>query len=154
MKRRWGSASRMPVRAAGCPGRTRSLGLRLAGPERLVGSAAFAGVPAREAAPGASLVHVSRDGVAIGTLELHDEPRPTALAALAGLRALGLEVELLSGDQPASVAAFAAMPHTKLSIDAKLAPREGAVLAGPVSVVPPAPSVCHAAGLSVSRQVV
>ncbi|MCM2257486.1 MAG: cation-translocating P-type ATPase [Vicinamibacteria bacterium] len=73
-----------------------------------VGSAAFTGVAAREAAPGASLVHVSRDGVALGTLELRDEPRPTSLAALAGLRGLGLEVELLSGDQPASVAAFAA----------------------------------------------
>lgn len=72
-----------------------------------VGSAAFTGGPAREAAPGASLVHVSRDGVALGALELRDELRPTALAALAALRGLGLEVELLSGDQPASVAAFA-----------------------------------------------
>lgn len=73
-----------------------------------VGSAAFAGISAREAAPGASVVHVSRDGVALGTLELRDEPRPTALAALASLRSLGLEVELLSGDQPAAVVAFAA----------------------------------------------
>ena len=30
---------------------------------------------------------------------------------------------------------FAAAPHTKLRFDAKLAPREGAVLAGPVSIV-------------------
>jgi heavy metal translocating P-type ATPase len=90
---------------AAAPGR--GVSARVEGRFVRVGSASFAGVPGRDAAPGSSLVHVSVDGTPLGALELRDEPRPSAQAAVAGLRALGVEVELLSGDQPAAVDAFA-----------------------------------------------
>jgi Cu+-exporting ATPase len=41
------------------------------------------------------------DGVAIGTIDLADEPRPDASAAVAALRGLGLDVAMLSGDRRA-----------------------------------------------------
>jgi translocation and assembly module TamB len=52
------------------------------------------------------------------------------LEPFAGAPLRALEAKL----QGLDLAAFAAVPHTKLSIDAKLAPGEGAVLAGPVSI--------------------
>ena len=52
------------------------------------------------------------------------------LEPFAGAPLRALEAKL----QGVDLAAFAAVPHTKLSIDAKLAPGAGAVLAGPVSI--------------------
>jgi Cu2+-exporting ATPase len=76
--------------------------------EARAGSAAFvAGAPAT-AEPGTSRVHVSLDGAWLGTLTLRDRVRPSALAAVRALGRRGVEVELLSGDQPEAVATFAA----------------------------------------------
>ena len=94
------------------------------GPHRVrVGSASFAGVEGTGDHPGRTLVHVSEDGEARGTLVLRDAPRPGAAAALDELRALDLALEVLSGDRPESVEAALAelggVPHA-----AGLAPEE------------------------------
>jgi len=90
-----------------------------------VGTAAFAGAPAAEPAPGASSVQVSADGCFLGSLVFRDEPRRSAPAAVAALVAQGLSVEVLSGDQAASVAhAVASLPgvgaHAELLPEEKL----------------------------------
>ena len=50
-------------------------------------------------APGESAVAVSRESEFLGWITLADAPRPTAGAAVQALQALGLPVELLSGDR-------------------------------------------------------
>ena len=58
-------------------------------------------------AAGRVLVHLATPQAWLATFELQDELRPDAAAAVAALRALGCRVHLLSGDQPAAVAAVA-----------------------------------------------
>jgi heavy metal translocating P-type ATPase len=53
---------------------------------------------ARRARKGASLVFVAAKGRAVGLLSLVDPLRPDAREGVAGLRRLGLEVELVTGD--------------------------------------------------------
>ncbi len=61
------------------------------------------GLPAPAAgSTGATEVHVVVDGTLGGTLEIADPVRPTSAAALARLAARGIEVVMLTGDQPAA----------------------------------------------------
>ncbi|GEO81061.1 heavy metal translocating P-type ATPase metal-binding domain-containing protein [Pararhodospirillum oryzae] len=53
------------------------------------------------------MVWFARPGLPVICFSFVDEVRPQAPAAVAGLRALGLEIHLLSGDRPAAVAAVA-----------------------------------------------
>jgi len=62
----------------------------------------------RARARGQSLVGVSRDGVLAGVLAVADTVKPTSAEAVAGLRALGLEPVLLTGDHQAVAAEVAA----------------------------------------------
>lgn len=79
-----------------------------------LGSATFAGgAPELEEGEGAicrqgTEVHLALDGEWQGALTLTDSLRPSASAAISALRERGLTVEVLSGDSPGSVAAFAA----------------------------------------------
>lgn len=50
-------------------------------------------------AEGNSIVHVALDDRVIGVLDLADEPRPEAAAAIRDLRSLGLRVVMISGDR-------------------------------------------------------
>ncbi|HEX6899251.1 MAG TPA: cation-translocating P-type ATPase [Thermoanaerobaculia bacterium] len=90
------------------PGRGVSAAVRLDGATRQarLGSADF--VDGAPAAPGVTRVHLSLDGVWQGTLTLEDSPRSSAREAVAALAARGLSLEILSGDAPSPVAAFAA----------------------------------------------
>ncbi len=72
------------------------------GEERL-GSAAFCGAP-EPAEEGPTLCYRAGAGAAPVTFRFADPLRPDAAEAVAALRRLGLEVELLSGDAPAAVA--------------------------------------------------
>jgi heavy metal translocating P-type ATPase len=80
-----------------------------------VGSADYVGIQPTTAHVGRTVVHVSVDGEDKGTLVLRDAPRAGAAGAIASLRQLGLEVEVLSGDRPESVEATLAelgpVPH-------------------------------------------
>ncbi|MGV3571171.1 MAG: heavy metal translocating P-type ATPase [Ramlibacter sp.] len=69
-----------------------------------LGSAAFCGV----AAEGATQVHLAEDGRWLASFALEETLRPGAVEAVAALQDRGLRVELLSGDQPASVERLAA----------------------------------------------
>ena len=93
------------------------------------------GLAAPLAANGESQVVVLRDGALAGVLGFIDAPRPEARAALADLAALGLEVEVLSGDHTAAVARTA----RELGIAnarGELAPEEkAAALAGRAGVL-------------------
>ncbi len=50
---------------------------------------------------GATVLHVVRDGVLVGLLRVSDEVRPESRDAVAALRALGIEVVMVTGDAPA-----------------------------------------------------
>ncbi|MGF1634493.1 MAG: heavy metal translocating P-type ATPase [Phycisphaerae bacterium] len=73
-----------------------------AGPERSEGP----GTPAQSKAtgtPGATEVHISRDGTYLGSITLSDALKPDSKAAVAELHAMGLRVVLLTGDaEPAA----------------------------------------------------
>jgi cation-transporting ATPase V len=56
---------------------------------------------------GRTAVIVERDGALLGALALADTIKPEARAAIAGLRRMGIEVELLSGDNPRAAQAVA-----------------------------------------------
>jgi P-type Cu+ transporter len=76
-----------------------------------LGSAAFAGGSPETGDTGLQAgteVHLALDGEWQGALTLRDSARPSAREAVAALRDRGLAVEVLSGDSPGSVAAFAA----------------------------------------------
>ncbi|MBC5783115.1 cadmium-translocating P-type ATPase [Ramlibacter sp. USB13] len=74
-----------------------------AAPRRLrLGSAAFCGV-APLAGTDAAQVHLADDAGWLASFELDESLRGGALAAVAGLRRLGLQLEVLSGDQDAAV---------------------------------------------------
>ncbi len=89
------------VAARGVVGRHEGRELRL-------GRADFVGDAKHLAEAGASIVHLSRDGAWLGALVFRDSARPSAAEAIAALRAQGLAVEVLSGDQREAVAAIAA----------------------------------------------
>jgi Cu2+-exporting ATPase len=80
---------------------------RLAGggdskPRRLrLGSAAFCGVT--EAGAGGTQVHLADESGWVATFALEETLRPGAAAAMASLRDLGLQAQVLSGDQPQAV---------------------------------------------------
>ncbi|HMV31376.1 MAG TPA: heavy metal translocating P-type ATPase [Gemmatimonadales bacterium] len=57
---------------------------------------------------GATEVHVAVDGVLGGTLEITDPVRPTSAAGIARLASRGIEVVMLTGDQPAAARHVAA----------------------------------------------
>ncbi len=87
----------------------------------------------------ATAVLVSLDGEIVGGIAASDSVRPTAAAAVARLRALGMRVLLLTGDNPAAAAAVAAeagideviseaMPQDKAAIVERLR-GEGRVVA-------------------------
>ena len=76
-----------------------------------VGTAVFAGAPsgaaAAGAAAGATAAFVSCSGTFAGTLSFSDRTRPEAAEAVEALRSRDLSIEILSGDLPSRVAAFA-----------------------------------------------
>lgn len=75
-----------------------------------VGRASFAAANRHDlpiAQPGESLVHVSLDGVWVGSLGFLDPLRPEAVALVKALQAKGVRVGLLSGDGPEAVEAVA-----------------------------------------------
>ncbi|GAB4144828.1 MAG: heavy metal translocating P-type ATPase metal-binding domain-containing protein [Sphingomonadales bacterium] len=91
-------------------------------PARL-GRAIWCGVDTAAAAGDASEIWFRLGEQPAQCFAFHDQPRPGAAQAIAGLRAAGLEVMLLSGDRPAAVATLAA----RLGIDdwhAGLAPED------------------------------
>jgi Cu+-exporting ATPase len=90
---------------------------RVAGRQVLVGTAAFlsaegielGGLASSAAAPsGAAVTYVAIDGRAAGLLPTVDEVKPEAASAVAELRAAGLEVWLVTGDQAATAREVAA----------------------------------------------
>jgi len=96
---------------------------RSEGRELRLGRGAFVSGAPPLAEAGASVVHLSRDGEWLGALVFRDGARPSAAEAVAGLRAAGLAVEVLSGDQPEAVAATVAdLPGVVAS--AELLPEE------------------------------
>ncbi len=82
-----------------------------AGRHLRLGSARFCGVPAEAddtSQPSqATQVHLADETGWIATFDLSESLRPDALATLTHLRALGLDVRLLSGDRPQAVARLA-----------------------------------------------
>jgi Cd2+/Zn2+-exporting ATPase len=58
-------------------------------------------------AAGMTVVAVAADREILGLLAIRDEPRPDAAAGLAALRAMGLDVVMLTGDNPRTAAAIA-----------------------------------------------
>ncbi|WP_258533746.1 heavy metal translocating P-type ATPase [Rhodobacter capsulatus] len=69
-----------------------------------------------------TVVELCRDGVPQGLIALRDEPRPEAGAALAALRALGLDSVMLTGDAEAPARALAA--PLGLAVKAGLLPED------------------------------
>ena len=78
------------------------------------------------AEPGVTTVEVAVDGSLAGRIEIRDPVRPTSASAIAALRASGIEVVMLSGDQRAAAEAVGALvgvnrvvaevlPHQKLA---------------------------------------
>ena len=76
----------------------------LAGRRLRLGSAAFCGLPADRADTAAGpQAHLADDSGWIASFELAEALRPDAVAAVAALHRMGLEVRLLSGDRPEAV---------------------------------------------------
>lgn len=78
-----------------------------------LGSAAFCGVPVGDPAAGGSRVHLSDEHGWLASFEMDEALRPDATPAVAALHALGLQVQLLSGDREAAVTRLA----TRAGID-------------------------------------
>lgn len=95
------AACKTPVQAAEGVVEIPGAGLRREG--ALLGSAAFCGVPATAEA-GPSLWYRAGAAAEPVAFRFVDPLRPDAAEAVAALRKLGLEVELLSGDAPSAVA--------------------------------------------------
>jgi P-type Cu2+ transporter len=77
-------------------------------PRRLrLGSAPFCGLQRREETANAQ-VHLADDAGWLATFDLDETLRPGAMAAVAALRGLGVQLEVLSGDQAAAVQRLAA----------------------------------------------
>jgi heavy metal translocating P-type ATPase len=77
-----------------------------------VGTATFVGAPSgvagAEPPPGTTAAFVTCSGTFAGILLFSDSSRPESAEAVAALRSRGLSLEILSGDLPSRVAAFAA----------------------------------------------
>jgi Cu2+-exporting ATPase len=71
-----------------------------------LGSAAFCGMPSVEASNGPQ-VHLSDDAGWLASFDMDEALRPEARSSVGALRALGLQVQLLSGDLIAAVARLA-----------------------------------------------
>lgn len=112
------------VPGRGVVGQVTAAGFESAAEWRL-GRADFVAAAPILAEPAATLVHLSAGSRWLGALALRDTPRPSAGPALAALQASAVSLELLSGDQRASVAAFvgalSAGPHA-LTVCAELTP--------------------------------
>lgn len=67
-------------------------------------------LPSQSISDGQSFMGVAADGRPVGVIAFRDQLRPTAAAAVAALRAAGLDVSMVTGDQhaPAQAAAAAA----------------------------------------------
>jgi heavy metal translocating P-type ATPase len=127
---------------------TAGLGVEgLVGGDRVrVGTAAFVGAPSgvasAEPPSGTTAAFVACSGTFAGVLLFSDRTRPESAEAVAALRARGLSLEVLSGDLPSRVAAFAAdfpglaatgglSPEGKLDrIRASVAAEESPVMVG------------------------
>jgi len=68
-----------------------------------LGSAGFCGAPAGAAEAGRPVVHLADESGWLASFELDEALRPDAAAAVAALRAQGLQVRLLSGDGDGAV---------------------------------------------------
>ncbi len=68
-----------------------------------LGSAAFCGAPMGQKANAATQVHLADGQGWLARFDLDEGLRPDTVAAVAALRSLGLDVQLLSGDQSAQV---------------------------------------------------
>ncbi|MBK9030693.1 MAG: heavy metal translocating P-type ATPase metal-binding domain-containing protein [Myxococcales bacterium] len=130
----------------------RGLGLRatVAGHALLIGAPRWVGAEvdlapiaarlAELAERGETPIAIAVDGACVAVAGITDPLRPGAAAAIARLRALGWQPEILSGDDPAAVAAIAAQlgglpARGGVSPEAKLAHVEAARAAGPVVMV-------------------
>lgn len=82
----------------------------LAGRRLRLGSAAFCGAPPAGEAPGdgGPQAHLADDSGWLARFDLAESLRPDAVVAIAALRRMGLQVQLLSGDRPDAVAGLAA----------------------------------------------
>jgi len=76
-------------------------------PETLDAAPAVAPVLERWEDDGRTAIVVERDGEIIGALALADTIKPEAKAAVVGLQAMGLDVQLLTGDNPRAAKAVA-----------------------------------------------
>lgn len=95
---------------------------------------------ARRAQSGAICFFIAIDGVAAGLFVFSDPPRPQAAAALAALRAQGLEIALITGDRVETAQALGAtLGVTKIFAGCKPADKLAALQtlrrAGPVAFV-------------------
>lgn len=63
---------------------------------------------ARPTSPGTTRVGLAVGGAVAGWFDLADQPKPAAAQVVAALRAEGLQMVMLTGDQPAAAAAIAA----------------------------------------------
>ncbi|XVU28311.1 heavy metal translocating P-type ATPase [Actinoplanes sp. CA-054009] len=78
-----------------------------AGSPRWIGAGALAGVVEGMADQGMSVILVEVGGVVAGAIGVRDELRPEAAEAVAGLRAQGIEVMMLTGDNGRTARALA-----------------------------------------------
>jgi Cu+-exporting ATPase len=85
--------------------------------QRGVAVETWANDAAEQRAQGATVIYVAVDGAAAGLLVVADAIKPTTQAALESLRAAGIEIVMLTGDDARSAKAVAA----RLGIDAVLA---------------------------------
>ncbi|MEV8371566.1 cation-translocating P-type ATPase [Kribbella sp. NPDC056861] len=89
---------------------------------------------------GATVVLVEQDGVLLGAIAVRDEIRPEAAEAVARLRALGIDVVMLTGDNARTAAAIAAEAGIS-DVRAELLPADKARIVtelqarGPVAMV-------------------
>jgi copper-transporting P-type ATPase V len=77
-------------------------------PSSLAGSPELASVLAEWEASGRTAVVIESDEQMVGAVALADTIKPEAPAAIAGLRSMGIDVELLTGDNPRAAHAVAA----------------------------------------------
>jgi Cu+-exporting ATPase len=92
------------------------------------------------AGQGASVFFIAVDGAAAGLFAFADPPRPDSAAAVAALKALGVETVMLTGDRAATARAIAAQVgiseiRAGLKPDGKVAALREMAAAGPVGFV-------------------
>jgi Cu2+-exporting ATPase len=83
-------------------GRTVLLGNRRLMNEEKVDMSSLATEAARLQGAGQTVVHVAYDGALIGLIAIADAPRPTSAAMVQGMKARGVEVAMLTGDNQAT----------------------------------------------------